>query len=93
MTDKDKFVSYELIEAIKYFPVQREINHCDLTFSISPFDIYAVCPSCETKIKIRSNSGMTELEDVFDAVFEWLNQPYAEEHFQKRQKEIIEDSD
>jgi hypothetical protein len=32
-------------------------------------------------------------EDVFNAVFEWLAQPDAAEHFQKRQKEIIEDLD
>ncbi|HEY0051030.1 MAG TPA: hypothetical protein VGB68_17180 [Pyrinomonadaceae bacterium] len=93
MTDEDKFVSYDLIEAIKSFPIHSEIKHCGSTFSVSPFDIYTVCPNCGTQIKLRSLSGAAELEDVFDAAFEWMAHPTAKEHFEKRQKEIIEDTD
>ena len=91
MTDEDKFVSFELIEAIKSFPVQREIKHCDSTFTVSPFNFYAVCPKCEIRMKVRSFSGAAELEDVFDAVLEWLSEPKAKMHFEKRQEEIVED--
>jgi hypothetical protein len=93
MTDEDKFVPYELIKTIKSFPVQREIKHCDSTFTASPFDFYAICPECEVRMKVRSFSGVAELEDVFDAVFEWMAHPKAKEHFEKRQKEIIKDTD
>ena len=93
MTDKDKLVSYELIEAIKSFSVQRKVNHCNSIFTVSPFDFYAVCPKCEIRMKVRSSSGVAELEDVFDAVFEWMAHPKAKEYFEKRQKEIIEDTD
>jgi hypothetical protein len=93
MTDEDKFVSYELIKVIKSFPIQREIKHCDSTFTTSPFDFYAVCPECKVRMKVWSFSGVAELEDAFDAVFEWVAHPKAKEHFEKRQKEIIEDTD
>ena len=92
MTNQDVYISFELIEAIKSFPNQREIIHCDSTFFVSPFDFYAICPKCQTEIKIRSMSAVAELEDVFDAVFEWLTEPKAKEYFEKRQSEIIRDN-
>jgi hypothetical protein len=67
------------LEAIRSFPTQREVEHCGVKFVISPFDFYATCPQCGTKLKVRSFSAHPEIEDLFDAVFEWLNQPGAGE--------------
>src|SRR2546422_711621 len=62
-------------------------------FAVSPFDIYAVCPRCGTRLKVRALSAVTEIEDVFDAVFEWMNSPAGREAAARRQREIAEDSD
>ena len=82
-----------LVEAIESLPLLREVHHCGESFSVSPFAIYAECPICRSRIKVRSFSGATELEDVFDAVFAWMNQPGALELAQQRQQEIAADSD
>jgi hypothetical protein len=82
----------ELIEAIKSFPVSRTIDHCGTTFSVSPFDFYARCPKCGAQMKVRSCSGVTEIEEVFDAVFEWRATPEAREFAHHRQQVIQEDS-
>ena len=87
------FVSEDLIETVKSFPTIREVVHCDSAFYVSPFDFYGVCPKCALKIKIRSFSNLPEIEDLFDAVFEWLLKPGAKEIFSNRQKEILEDSE
>jgi hypothetical protein len=42
---------------------------------------------------MRSFSAVTEIEDVFDAVFEWLNRPEAQELARRRQREIANDND
>jgi hypothetical protein len=89
--NKKIFVSDDLIQTIKSFPVMRQVTHCDSTFFVSPFDFYGVCPQCKSKIKLRSFSANYELEDVFDTVFEWLINPKAQEIFKKRQAEIQED--
>jgi len=89
---RDVDIPWALIEAIKSSPVRREIEHCGRTFSVSLFDIYANCPTCGARIKVRSFSGVTEIEEVFDAVFEWMNQPGAEETVQRRRREIAADS-
>lgn len=86
-------VSAELIDAIAAFPVSREVAHCGTTFRISPFDIYADCPVCRTRIKVRSFAAVAELEDVFDAVFAWMAQPGAAEVVRRRQREIAEDAE
>ncbi len=87
--NKKKFlVSQELINDIRSFPLIRNIHHCGEVLSISPFDIYVTCHKCGQKIKVRSMSATSELEDVFDAVFEWLLQPGATP-LMKRRQEII----
>ena len=86
-------VSAELLDAIVAFPVSREVTHCGTTFQLSPFDFYAECPVCQTRIKVRSFSAVTELEDVFDAVFAWMAQPGAAEVVSRRQQQIAEDVD
>ena len=68
-------VSEDLLEAIRSFPVRREVEHCGGRFSVSPFDFYADCPGCGQRIKVRSFTAGGEIEDLFDAVFEWMNQP------------------
>jgi len=82
-----------LIEAIRSFPLERELEHCGVRITVSPFDFYAECPQCHERIKLRSVSGTTELEDVFDAVFEWMNQPSTLEITRRRQLAIEEDAE
>jgi hypothetical protein len=86
-------ISYKLIEEIKSFPLNREVEHCGGAFYVSPFNIYARCPRCMSSIKVRSFSAETEIEDIFDAVFEWMSQPGALVLAKERQKAIKEDED
>ena len=84
-------ISGDLIEAIRCFPLQRHVTHCGQPFQVSPFDIYATCPKCRARIKVRSFAAVSEIEDIFDAVFEWLTQPDAMRIAQERQRVIAED--
>jgi hypothetical protein len=86
-------ISQRLIDEIRSFPLKRSVQHCDRTFFVSPFAIYATCPQCAASLKVRSFSGETEIEDVFDAVFEWMTQPGALPLVQERQEVIIQDAD
>jgi hypothetical protein len=81
----------DVVEAIRSFPVERIVEHCGTAWSVTPFDIYANCPHCGVRVKVRSFSGCTEIEDVFDAVFEWMNQPGAEELIRQRREAIKAD--
>jgi hypothetical protein len=84
-------ISPELLEAVAAFPLYRDVSHCGSSFRVSPFDFYATCPTCGTRIKVRSFSANPELEDVFDAVFAWMNQPGAAELVRGRQQAIRSD--
>ena len=85
-------VSSDLIEAIRSLPGERIVVHCGTRWSVSPFDIYAECKKCGKTVKLRSFSGCAEIEDVFDAVFEWMNQPGAEELIRQRRQAIANDA-
>ena len=61
-------ITDELLDAIRDFPVKREVEHCGDVHNVSPFDFYFDCPACGVKIKLRAFSGSPEIEDVFDAV-------------------------
>jgi transcription elongation factor Elf1 len=82
-----------LLEAIRSFPVQCEVEHCGVRITVPPFDIYAECRQCGRRIKVRSFSAAAEIEDVFDAVFEWMNQPMAQEMAQRRQEALAQETD
>src|SRR5438067_1533985 len=82
-----------LIDAIRTFPHQREVEHCGHRWTVSPFDLYTTCPHCGTRFKLRSFSGVPEMQDVFDAVFEWMNQPEADALAKRRREEIAADGD
>jgi hypothetical protein len=84
-------ITGELIEAIRSFPVRRQVEHCGAQISVDPFDFYAACPRCGSRIKVRSFSGTGEIEDVFDAVFEWMNQPAAREAAERRQTALADE--
>jgi hypothetical protein len=86
-------ISPELIDAIKAFPHRREVRHCRATFTGSPFDIYATCPHCGQRLKVRSLAATTELEDVFDAVFAWMLHGDGAELARQRQEAIRDDLD
>ena len=82
----------DLIDAIRSFPCERIVEHCGKRWSVSPFDIYADCPHCGVRIKLRSFSGGAEIEDVFDALFEWMNQPGGEDLIRQRRETINADA-
>ena len=67
------------------------VEHCGTQWSVSPFDIYTQCPQCGNRTKVRSFSGCVEIEDVFDAVFEWMNQPGAEALIRQRRETLNAD--
>lgn len=90
---KQHEVDAGLLESIKSFPLQREVIHCGKSFFVSPFDFYAECPLCGARMKVRSLSAVAEIEDVFDAVLEWLDRPEARALAKQRQKEIEQDKD
>lgn len=87
----DMEISENLLDAIRSFPVRREIEHCGARILVEPFEFYAECPRCAARIKVRSFSASNELEDVFDAVFEWMNQPNAQEIAARRRTAIEND--
>jgi hypothetical protein len=84
-------ITHDLLEAIRSFPAEREVEHCGVRFKTSPFEFYAECPPCGTRMKLRSFSGVGEIEDLFDAVFEWMNQPVAEEAAGRRRVALKDD--
>lgn len=57
------------------------------------FDIYAECPQCGTRLKLRAYSAIEEMEDIFDAVFQWSLKPGANAAMQKRIAEIASDTE
>jgi hypothetical protein len=81
----------DLLEAIRSFPAGRMVEHCGAQWRVSPFDIYAKCPHCGISVKVRSFSGSVEIEDLFDAVFEWMNQAGAEELSHQRRETLNAD--
>jgi hypothetical protein len=86
-------ISEGLLEVIRAFPVQRAVEHCGARFIAAPFDFYADCPRCGARIKVRSFSGVAEIEDVFDAVFEWMNRPKAQDEARRRQMVLKEEAE
>jgi transcription elongation factor Elf1 len=82
-----------LLDAIRTFPRSRSVVHCGDTIVASPLAIYVECPKCGQRIKVRSFAGVAEVEDVFDAVFEWMNDPTAQAYSEQRRKEIADDAD
>jgi hypothetical protein len=81
-------IGSELIDAIRNFPVRREVEHCGSSIAADPFEFYVECTHCGARIKVRSFAATPELEDVFDAVFEWMNQEAARGVAERRQLAI-----
>jgi len=92
-TDKreDLGISGSLLEAIKSFPLQREIEHCGQKFSTLSLDIYGICPKCGKEVKLRSFSAVPELEDVFDAFIAWTLKSGVMDVMARRQKALKEE--
>jgi hypothetical protein len=84
-------IGSDLIEAIRTFPIRREIEHCGAPISVDPFEFYANCPQCGARIKVRAYVGTPEIEDVFDAVFEWMTQADAREAAERRLSSLSAD--
>jgi hypothetical protein len=81
-----------LLDAIRSFPLKREVEHCGVRLVVPPSDLYAECPRCGARIKVRAFSAAEEIEDVFDAVFEWMNQPMAPEVAKQRLEALAEEN-
>lgn len=84
-------LSSAVVEAIESFPTAREVTHCGATFVVPSLDIYANCPRCGTRLKVRAMAAVTEVEDLFDAFAAWLTAPGASELIQARQRQLAED--
>jgi hypothetical protein len=69
------------------------VGHCGTRIAAAPFDFYVDCPNGGARIKVRSFSAVGEVEDVFDAVFAWMNQPEAQEEARRRQVALKEDEE
>ncbi|MGH7128463.1 MAG: hypothetical protein ACREIV_07825 [Planctomycetaceae bacterium] len=93
MTKTSLDVPYTVLEMVRSFPVHRTVEHCGAEITVLPFDFYAECPQCGSRLKLRGFSAGTELEDLFDAVFEWMNQPGAEAVAERRRRRIADDND
>ena len=89
----DSGVTQELVDAIRSFPAERDVEHCGGRFSVSPFDFYASCPQCGARLKLRGMSAAAEIEDLFDAVFGWLGDPTARQAADRRQQALRADRD
>src|SRR5213082_2931213 len=81
-------VGSDLIDAIRSFPAEREIEHCGIRFSVPSLDFYAKCQHCGTIIKLRGYSAQPELADLVDAVLEWAIRPEHAAAARKRQQEL-----
>lgn len=86
-------VSSALLDMLRNFPSQREVEHCGTRFAVSPFDFYVHCPTCGAQLKLRGMSASPEVEDIFDAVFGWMNQPNVGHFVKRRQQELAQDGD
>lgn len=86
-------VPTELVDAIRSFPTERVVEHCGKSATVSPFDFYYRCSVCGQNIKFRSFGAVAEIEDVFDAVFEWMSSPAASSIAEVRRKVIESDKD
>jgi len=93
MSEREIDLPVGLIDLIRNSPVSRSVTHCGTCFEVPLFDIYADCPQCSARIKVRSFSAIHEVEDLFDAVFEWSLKPGANELMQKRRREIADEMD
>lgn len=82
-----------MIEEIEKLPVEREVVHCGTTFTVSPFAFYGICPTCGSKIKMRSFGEVSETQDIFDAVFAWMNKPGALQMADERREKLLEDAE
>ena len=55
-------------------------------------DIHGSCSTCGTKLKLRGLGSIgTEIEDVIDAVLEWMGEGKTLEVSLNRQRQIIEE--
>jgi hypothetical protein len=88
----DLGISEDLLDAVRSLPAEREVEHCGAGFKVSTFDFYAECPHCGSRLKLRSLSGVPEVEDVFDAVFERLNDTAARRVAERRRQAIQDDA-
>jgi hypothetical protein len=91
LADEYVDVPPSLLSAIKGFPPFRDVEHCGVTFEVSPFEPECACPKCGVRLVLRASSSV-QIEDVFDAVFYWMEiADHADELVEDRRRWFRED--
>lgn len=81
----------DIIDEINRLPRFRKYtcHQCGHEQEVYTLEIYGICKSCGRKSKLRGFASMgTEIEDVIDAVLQWLGTDKEFEHAMKSKKEI-----
>ena len=84
----------DIIDEIKALPHFRDITcaDCDTSFRVHTLEIHANCPKCGATPKCRAFGGIgTEVQDVIDAVLEWMGEGESLDAVMSRHKMIMED--
>jgi ribosomal protein S27E len=79
------------IKTLEHFNAVHCVD-CGLETQYHSLQIYAACPECGRRQKLRSFGGIgTEIQDVFDAVLEWFVEEGTFENALKRYQGIKQD--
>ena len=77
------------IEQIRTLPKTRPFTCCGRTTNVSILQIYGQCPECGQNVKMRRLGSVgSEIEDVIDAVLEWMGTGKDFEMAMRRKREI-----
>jgi hypothetical protein len=77
----------DLIEEIRVLPRTKSFTCCGRTMDVSTLDMYAQCPTCGKRSKLRGYGAIgTEIQDVIDAVLRWMGTGQEFERILQRKK-------
>lgn len=78
-----------IMEEIEALPRTKPFSCCGQTTEVCTLDIYAQCPVCKKKSKLRGYGPIgTEIQDMIDAVLKWLGSGKEFEMVMRRKREI-----
>jgi hypothetical protein len=78
-----------IMEEIGALPRTKPFSCCGQTREVCTLDIYALCPVCQKKSKLRGFFPIgTEIQDVIDAVLKWMGTGKEFEMILQRKREI-----
>lgn len=81
----------ELLDAIRSLPAERTVVHCGEEMQVSPLALYATCTHCGEILKLRGFTAHPEVEDVVDAVLEWMATPEGRAASASRMRDLTSD--